>query len=177
MSIELRCEGCGKMLRATPERAGSRAKCPACGHEFYIPMPSDEIEELPFAPEDAGEAERERALLEERRALDRALERESIGGEEPGERRGPQPAPRRSMPAAGGGGGGNARELVLAYLEAMRDSNFDLAAQKLVVLQRQKAEALEVVDQLATDQLPPPRLAKVPPGVYQGFLRNLRSQL
>ena len=175
MNIELRCEGCGKMLRATPERAGSRAKCPACGHEFYIPMPPDEIEELPFAPEDAGEAERERALLEERRALDRALERESLGGEEPAARRGPQPPPRPTR--ATGTGGGNAREAVLAYLEAMRDSNFDLAAQKLVVLQRQKAEALEVVDQLATDQLPPPRLAKVPPGVYQGFLRNLRSQL
>jgi hypothetical protein len=176
VNIELKCEGCGKTLRATPERAGSRAKCPACGHEFYIPIPPDEIEELPLAPEDAGEAEREQALEEERRALDRALARESLGGEEPGTRRAPQPAP-RPVRAAGGGGGGNAREVVLAYLEAMRDTNFDLAAQKLAVLQRQKTEALEVVDQLATDQLPPPHLAKIPPGVYQGFLRSLRSQL
>ncbi|NLE60451.1 MAG: hypothetical protein GX616_19040 [Planctomycetes bacterium] len=175
MSIELRCESCGKMLRATAERAGSRAKCPACGHELYIPMPPDQLDELPLTPEDSTELEREQALLEERRALDRALSRESIGADEPAPRRGSQPAPRPTR--SGGTGGGNAREAVLAYLQAMRDANFDLAAQKLAVLQRQKAEALEVVDQLATDQLPPPNLASVPSGVYQGFLRSLRSQL
>jgi len=176
VSIELRCESCGKMLRATPERAGSRAKCPACGHELYIPSPPEELDELPMAPEDAADLEREQALLEERRALERALAREALGGEEPNSRR-PAPTPGRPATRATAGGGGNAREAVMAYLEAMRDANFDLAAQKLVVLQRQKAEALEVVDQLATDQLPPPSLASVPPGVYQGFLRNLRSQL
>lgn len=174
MSIELRCESCGKMLRATPERAGSRAKCPACGHELYIPLAPEELEELPMAPEDSGEAEREQRLLQERRALDRALARESIGGEDAGVRRPGQAAPR---PMRAAGAGINAREVVMAYLEAMRDANFDLAAQKLVVLQRHKAEALEVVDQLATDQLPPASLANVPAGVYQGFLRNLRSQL
>ncbi len=169
MSIELRCESCGKMLRATPERAGSRAKCPACGHELYIPSPPEELDELPMAPEDSADLQREQELEAERRALDRALMREPIGGEESNSRR---PVMR---PAAGATG--NARQAVMAYLEAMRDANFDLAAQKLAVLQRQKAEALEIVDQLATDQLPPPSLAAVPPGVYQGFLRNLRSQL
>ncbi len=176
MSIELRCESCGKMLRATSERAGTRAKCPACGHELYIPVPPEELDELPMAPEDAADLEREQALQQERRALERALEREAIGGDESNNRRSGSTAGRPASRAAGEGGG-NARETVLAYLEAMRDANFDLVAQKLVVLQRQKAEALEVIDQLATDQLPPPNLANVPPGVYQGFLRNLRSQL
>jgi len=175
VTIELRCESCGKMLRATSERAGTRAKCPACGHELYIPMPPDQIEELPMTPEDAAELEREQALEEERRALDRALMRESISNDEPSARRGVRPPSRAGF--GGGTGGGNAREAVVAYLMAMRDANLDLAAQKLAVLRRQKAEALEVVDQLATDQLPPPSLANVPPGVYQGFLRTLRSQL
>lgn len=175
MTIELRCESCGKMLRATSERAGTRAKCPACGHELYIPMPPDQIEELPMTPEDAAELEREQALEEERRALDRALMRESLSNDEPSGRRGVRQSSRPG--SAGGAGGGNAREAVVAYLMAMRDANLDLAAQKLAVLRRQKAEALEVVDQLATDQLPPASLANVPPGVYQGFLRTLRSQL
>jgi predicted nucleic acid-binding Zn-ribbon protein len=176
VSIDLRCESCGKMLRATRERAGSRAQCPACGHELYIPMPQEELDELPMAPEDASELEREQALQEERRALDRALAREEIGGEQSNNRR-PAPAAGRPATRPTAGGGANAREAVLAYLEAMRDANFDLAAQKLAVLQRQKSEARAVVDQLATDQLPPPNMANVPPGVYQGFLRNLRSQL
>jgi phage FluMu protein Com len=175
VSIELRCESCGKMLRATSERAGTRAQCPACGHELYIPIPPEEIDELPMTPEDATDLEREQALEEERRALDRALLRESSGGDEPSSRRGSRPTSRPVR--AGGTSGGNAREAVVAYLQAMRDANLDLAAQKLAILQRQRAEALEVVDQLATDQLPPAGLANVPPGVYQGFLRSLRSQL
>lgn len=162
------------MLRATSDRAGSRAKCPACGHELYIPVPPEQLDELPLAPEDAADLEREEALQRERRALDRALQREGIDLNDAGPRR---PVFNAGRTSRGQGEEGNVREAVLAYLSAMRDANFDLAAQTLAVLRRQKSEALEVVDQLATDQLPPPSLAGVPPGVYQGFLRNLRSQL
>ena len=39
------------------------------------------------------------------------------------------------------------------------------------------AEARKVLDQLAADQIPPAPMARVPPAVYQGFLKNLRSRL
>jgi uncharacterized Zn finger protein (UPF0148 family) len=173
VSIELRCESCGKMLRATRERAGSRAACPACGHELYIPAPEEEIEELPMAPEDTSEREREEALLQERRALDRALAREALNaGEEAPPRRGQQPPARSSRTGAT-----DVREQVLAFLEAMRDSHLDRADNALAVLQSHRAEAKEVIDQLVADQIPPECMVNVPSGVYQGFLRSLRSQL
>lgn len=35
--INLDCKSCGKNLRVATERAGSKGKCPACGHIFLIP--------------------------------------------------------------------------------------------------------------------------------------------
>lgn len=35
--ISLDCKSCGKNLRVATERAGSKGKCPACGHIFLIP--------------------------------------------------------------------------------------------------------------------------------------------
>lgn len=37
MTIEARCENCGKLLRAPESAAGRRAKCPACGDAVQIP--------------------------------------------------------------------------------------------------------------------------------------------
>jgi hypothetical protein len=173
VSVELRCESCGKMLRATEDRAGSRAQCPACGHELYIPMPDEKLEELPLAPEDTSEREREESLLRERRALDRALAREALNAGDEGPARRGTPTPAR----AGRSGAAEVREQVLAFLEAMRDSHLDRADNALAVLRSQRAEAREVIDQLAADQIPPPCMANVPSGVYQGFLKNLRAQL
>lgn len=40
--IALSCDNCGKNLKVSPERAGSRGKCPGCGHLFLIPEHSTE---------------------------------------------------------------------------------------------------------------------------------------
>lgn len=37
MSIEIRCSGCGQMLRVQEENAGKRGRCPECKTEFTIP--------------------------------------------------------------------------------------------------------------------------------------------
>jgi len=56
MAIVFHCE-CGRPLRASPETAGKKTKCPGCGHVLTIPSaqakptgPALEIEEDPFAP-------------------------------------------------------------------------------------------------------------------------------
>jgi hypothetical protein len=184
LSIELHCSSCGKLIRAPREAAGRRSRCPACGNSLYIPTPEDEIQELPLAPEDEVERRQEEELLAERRRLDRILLREtSLPGEPPA----------RSGDAAGRSGGGAAREsvprepvssgaesiesVVLAWLRAMRQSDLSRADQHLHTLLRQRAEAVALLDRLAADQMPPPAMADVPPAVYHGFLRNLRTQL
>ena len=66
---------------------------------------------------------------------------------------------------------------VLAYLQAMRDSNLEKADAALAALLKRRAEARKFAEQLSADQIPPAELAKVPSAVYQGFLKNLLSQL
>jgi len=170
VSIELHCEGCGKTLKAPDAAAGKRSKCPACGHEVYIPTPLEQIEELPLAPEDSDELQREAALQAERRRLDRILARETEDGPGGG-------APGGASQRPPGGRGHTVEEVVLAYLAAMRDSDFSRAEQILDLLRRSRADAIRIIDRLAADDIPPAPMAGVPAGVYRGFLKNLRSQL
>ncbi len=179
MKIELRCEDCGKIVRAPREAAGKRAKCPSCGSDLYIPTPEDELEELPLAPEDTDAVRREAALQAERRQLERIISHDragASGGEPPaGRARGGRSAP--AAAAGGGGGGGDVDALVIDYLRALRDANLDGADETLGVLKTQRARARQVVERLIGDQIPPPELADVPPAVYQGFLKRLGGEL
>ncbi len=59
----------------------------------------------------------------------------------------------------------------------MRNSDLVQADEAMAVLLSRRPEAREIIDRLAADQIPPSELADVPSAVYQGFLKNLRSQL
>lgn len=178
--IELQCESCGKHVRAPREAAGRQAKCPACGHSIYIPTPEDEMGELPLAPEDNDALRREAALIEEGRRLDRILAREDRAPVEGATRSGArgEAAGGGRMPGAGSAAAGQEVEAaVIEYLTAMRDSNLEQADRAMAVLRHQRAEARQIVERLAADQIPPAQMARVPAAVYQGFLKNLRSHL
>jgi hypothetical protein len=183
MSIQLQCEGCGKTIKAPREAAGKQAKCPACGHPVYIPSPEDEIDELPLAAEDVNELKREQALLEERRRLDRILAKEDRTPPEGSAANPPRTSGsviRGTVGAAASTGPGSEADLesmVVEYLKAMRDSDLARADTALNTLLRQRTEARAIVERLVADQIPPPDMTRVPSAVYQGFLRNLRSQL
>ena len=162
MDIELPCEKCGHPMRFAREQGGRMGKCPSCGNDVYIPTPEEELEELPLAPEDQSEEQRERELQDERRRLDRTLAQE----------RDEQPARPR-----GGVGRTSVKGVVMTYLTAMRDSDLQRAEEALALLATSRDEALRVIDRLAADQIPPAEMANVPPGVFQGFLKTLRSRL
>ena len=171
MSIELRCEKCGHQIRAKREAAGKWAKCPNCHNNLYIPTPEEEIEELSLAPEDSAALEREERLQAERRRLDHALAHEDEVPTEP--HLPPVRSKRGSLPA----GRTTVKGVVLSYLVAMRDTDLGRAEEALQLLATQKAKTIEIIDRLAADQIPPAEMTNVPPGVYQGFLKSLRSQL
>ncbi len=191
MSIRLHCEHCGAAVTAGRELAGKRSKCPACGNAVYVPTPEDEIEELPLAPEDTSELAHERELQEERRRLDSLLARENRAPDEADNSSGrSRPAVNSNRPASntsgfdassvanGASAGGNRIEQALMkYLSAMRDSDFDAAERALMTLKLQPRTATEIIDRLAADQIPPAEMLNVPPAVYQGFLKSLRSNL
>jgi hypothetical protein len=170
VSIELHCESCGKLVKAPRDAAGKQGKCPYCGNSMYIPSPPEELEELPLAPEDRADLEREAALQAERRRLDRVLAEQDAEAGEAGAGGG-------SRSASGGVTTITVEEGVLAYLAAMRNSDLVRAEKFLALLQQKRAEARDIVDRLASDQIPPTEMAGVPSGVYQGFLKSLRSHL
>ena len=171
MKIELRCEKCGHRIRAPREAAGKQAKCPNCQSDVYIPTPEEEIEELPLAPEDSAEREREEQLQAERRRLEHALAHEDDAPTET------HPSLARPSKGPVPPGRTTVKGVVLTYLAAMRDSDLERAEEALRLLATHKAKAMEMIDQLVTDQIPPAEMANVPPGVYQGFLKSLRSKL
>ena len=168
MDIELTCDSCGRRIRAPRKAAGQRHPCPHCGKEVYVPTPADEIQELPLADEDTGELQREARLQAERRDVDRAITHEDNASGSPAAQ---ASSPANPQPAR------TVESVILSYLKAMRDTDLGTAEQALELLKNHKKAARKLHDRLATDQLPPPVMGNVPPAVYQGFLKNLRSQL
>ena len=177
MATKVTCEKCGQPVSVSREQQGGQVKCPHCGNETYVPAPEDEIEELPLAPEDESERQREERLQAERRRIDRILASEE-GDEAGAGKAGGAPAPHARAPrSAGGQGGISVKEVVMRYLTAMRDADLDRADEALSLLAMRRDDALRIVDELASDQIPPAEMSSVPAGVYQGFLKTLRSQL
>lgn len=150
---------------------------------MYVPTPEEEIEELPLAPEDPAELQREAQLQEERLRLDSLIAHEADeGGVETSPGGG---AGGGDWPRAGGrtgsdqpAGGATRMDAALSrYLVAMRDADFEAAERAIATLKLQPRVTRELIDRMATDSVPPPEMAQVPPGVFQGFLKNLRSRL
>lgn len=185
MNIKLRCEHCGASIQAPREMAGRMSKCPACGNTVYVPTPENEIEELPLAPEDAVDLRKEQILQEERRKVDSLIAREASDAASDDGRSANRSGPTPSAADRGGGrisdsepAGPTRVETALSrYLIAMRDSDFDNAERAIATLKLQPRTTQEMIDRLAADSVPPPEMAHVPAGVFQGFLKNLRSRL
>ena len=113
----------------------------------------------------------ERKLQEERRRLDHALAHESAGLDDSAA------SGTSGSPGPAGKSRTTVKEVVLAYLSAMRDSDLSRAKQAASLLARNKQAALGYLEQLAADQIPPAEMTNVPPAVYQGFLKSLRAKL
>ncbi len=173
MSIEFHCDHCAKLIRAPDEAAGRRGKCPNCQQSVYIPTPPDRIEEIPLAPLDDEEIRKREQLENESRRIQREL---LADRRPPPDRAAPSAAPESAMPGQIASDD-DIQDLVVDYLLLMRNSELVQAEDILARLVKAKAAAIRVVDRLAADAVPPTALADVPPRLYLGFLKNLRSQL
>ena len=169
MPIEIHCNRCNSAIRAPDGSGGKRGKCPHCGHELYIPVPSEEVEEIPIAPLDDQEEQRSAALrresIEYAAMLNKAV---------------------ASPPQAGGKGaagkgqpGGKSVDIaseVQRFVMAMGDSQFDHAEDVFKRLKGVRKKADDYLQHLRCDQMPP-KLGKVPPEVARNFLKALSDRL
>ena len=133
-------------------------------------MPNEELEEIPLAPEDTELLQREAALEAERQRIERQIRRERPADDDA------RKSPARPA-AAANVSGPDLRGAVQGYLLALSRSDLAGADQYSQQLRGHRSEVIALLDQLAADGMPPPALAQVPPGVYQGFLKHLRAQL
>lgn len=168
MPIEMHCPACRKLIRAPDEAAGKQGKCPYCGVAAYIPLPAAD-EEIPLAPIDTEEEQRQRQLEEEARNLANSI-RHDKEGLEASRRAG------RSTPAAPAGEVVDIPTEVRRYVIAMRDSKLDQAERIVARLKREHNRAQDYVQGLLVDSMPP-TVENIPPAVMNGFLKRLSHEL
>lgn len=173
MSIEVHCDHCGKLLRASDEAAGKQAKCPSCGQEVYVPTPREQIEELDLAPLDEADEKRREEIRRAEHELEDDLRKETRSPPEAG---GSATLPRNLDPLAASTPGELERR-VLSYLAAMVEHKLDEAEAIADKLRAESSAAREAVDRLLKDEAAQDRFHDAPRPVIQGFLRQLRSQL
>lgn len=173
MAIEFHCEHCGKGIKAPPDLAGKRAKCPACHNSVYVPTPSEELEPLNLAPIDRREEQERQRALQEARELQRRLlgDREAVdaGGRGVAAREAAaareSATPREDM-----------ESLVLKYAASMARGELQTAEFLAREIRKDFKTAEEVMQRLTIDEVPHPALAGIPRPVVVGFFRQLRER-
>jgi hypothetical protein len=177
VGVELHCNHCGKLIRAPEGAVGQWGKCPYCLQSVYIPSPADaDAGEIPIAPLDEDLARRDREAHEEAAAYLASLDRDKPGRRETPPARGARPADRGRTPAASPGEIIEVPQEVERFVLAMRDSKLDDAERVVGRLRRVRQRAVDYVQALLLDQMPP-KIGNLPPALTKGFLKTLSDRL
>lgn len=175
MGIEFHCARCSKLIRAPDAHGGKRGKCPYCKGSVYVPTPLAEGEEIDLAPVDEQDERRRAELEAETRRLQGELARED---QEPSESRGSaRRGGARSDRAAQGDPAPDIAPLVVRFVRAMQGSLLEEAEQIVAELKPHAHRARQHIQALMVDEIPPPGLEHIPPGLFKGFLRTLLERL
>jgi phage FluMu protein Com len=162
MTINFRCEHCGKKVEAPDSAGGKRGRCPYCKQSNYIPAPVSDDDIIPLAPE-----EDQPAGDDEVRQHERALIAELAGGEEA-----PVPLEHRENLEPQ-----DLYHLVVNYCVDMAESRLERAKLHLAELKKVRQVARQAVDDFLSGKALEPTLDRIPLKILQGFLNNLRNEL
>ena len=170
--IRVTCEHCNRVIKAPRKSAGRTGKCPHCQNSVYVPIPEEELEEIPLAAdEDSALAKADRLDIEAYEiAADIRRDRQKPA--EPGGA-GPEPV-ERSEPRQKAT---NIGEAVIRYLLAMEISDLQKADSIVGELKAAGRQTRSKVQQMMVDAMKPEAVRSLPDGLYQGFLRTLLDQL
>ena len=165
MSIKFHCEYCGKKIDAPDTAGGKRGKCPACHNKVYVPqMEADD--ELKLSPVDETEEQRQKRLLAETFQLTQNILQE------------------RDVPDAPRASGSSATmaeeeltDAIVGYLRQMADGNLDSAQRTAETIAAYHLQAKGILEQMAREDRPDPKLRDIPTQVLAGLIRNLRTRI
>jgi len=173
--IQFHCEHCGKKISAPDASGGRLGKCPYCKQSCYVPMPRDQVDEIPLAAEDPDEEKHRQQLIRETQRLQAQL----LDHQE-------EPPVSGSAGKGGSAGRGAASpvpqpvvsldDLIGRYISAMVKGQLAAADQFASSIVSQGKKALQRIDDLAMTGLADPELQSVPANVVAGFFRQLRSK-
>jgi len=165
MSIQFRCEGCGKTVKAPDSAAGRQGRCPACKHIMYIPLPPEQRQEIPVAPDDVDENARGEQLKEDQAFLDQLVQ----------EQAGPADGAAPDTPAAPTSD--PIETLIVGFVLSSAQGQMERAERFAAQLTRGGQHAQEIVDRMMLEQIPHDDLKDLPAAVVNGYLKQLREKL
>ena len=165
MTLTFRCEHCHKKISGPDSVGGKRGKCPFCKESTYIPMPVSDDEILDLAPLDEAEEQNRQKLESELWAKDRDLIAHSGGSD-------PVPLPERDDVSPE-----DLHHFVIDYCIDMASGNLEGAYAHADELKGYGKLGVEAVKYFQIVQGAEPALAKIPPPVVQGFLKDLIGRI
>ena len=165
MTITFTCEHCQKEINVADSVGGKRGKCPFCKAGICIPMPVSDDEILDLAPLDEEEERNRQKLESELWAQDRDLIAHTGGAET-------APLSERDDLSSE-----DLHHFVINYCIDMASGNLERAYKHADELRSFGKLGAEAVKYFQIVQGAEPALAKIPPPVVQGFLRDLADRL
>ena len=165
MTIEFRCEHCGKKVSAPDEAGGKRGKCPYCRGSNFIPAPVDESDLPDVVEPDESDVQHERQQREKLRQQERALIEELGGGES-------VPLEQRDDVSPE-----DLYHLIVNYCLDIMNSNLERARAHVEKLNKFPGMARQAVDDVLAGKAADPALDVIPEKLREGFLKQLRGEL
>ncbi len=180
MSIDFQCKHCGKNIQAPDKLAGKRGKCPKCRNTLTIPesqQPDDQP--LRLSPLDENEEiERKRLLSETYNVTQTLLNERAVPEETPVEPDLPaDPTDISYMISATPVDASELRQNTLQYFRLLANGDQEQASQYAQLIVPHYKEALEILDDIALNDLSEPELAHIPSHMLSGLIRDLRAQI
>ncbi len=171
MSIEFKCQSCGRSVKAPDNAGGRRGKCPFCNVSVFIPAPPSESDEIGLAPIDSTFAAREAQLRKESIDYAAAVDHDEA---RPAGADTPKTGPRRA--ADGDAVLVDIPVEVENFVRAMHGSDLKMADRVVSRLRQRPGAARDYIQGMMVDQLGI-RVEGIPTPLIQGFLKNLLTRI
>jgi hypothetical protein len=164
MSITFHCVHCNNKITAKDEAAGKWGLCPVCHNKVYIPDLNAEIDDLKLAPVNEEDEMKQKRLMAETYQLTRDILKE------------------RENAAKDGTFSSliddkKLQTRIISYLRKMRDGKLTEAEELENQITPYGQQSLQLLDKIASSEIPEPELADIPRAILLTLIRNIRSNI